>query len=87
MTRTILSAAALLGGVVALAGLPRATARVELGHDALQDEELGLCVFVTRPRCLTGLLEAPFDHREVGERQLAWRILKRFLASSRSEPP
>src|SRR3989454_3182558 len=58
-------------GRVALARLARAAPGVQLLHHAVEQYDLRLGLFVARARRLARLLEAPLDHREIRERQLA----------------
>src|SRR5437868_10939351 len=56
---------------LALTGLARAAARVELRHHALEYHQLRLRSLVAGARGLAGLVEPPLHHREIGQGELA----------------
>src|SRR2546426_8147472 len=58
-------------GLLALAGLARSAARVQLLHHPLEQDELRLRLLVAGAGGLAGLLEAPLHDREVRDRELA----------------
>src|SRR5207302_9708834 len=58
-------------GLFGLTRLPGPAPRVELAQHALEHDKLELGRFVPGPRRLAGLVEAPLDHAQIGERELA----------------
>src|SRR5438132_11774785 len=57
-------------GLFGLTRLPSPAPRVELAQHALEYDKLELGRFVPGPRRLAGLVEAPLDHAQIGEREL-----------------